>query len=467
MNTKPRILRTPSSHPLNTEIASGNAEDREDLTVYPYECDYASINIEIPDEWRPDVQFKDITVPCLDQNTCGSCWAFASVGSLSERLNHYYGYRVLDEMLSPSVMIACDDSLFKASTEYSQVISIFNEAIQRFGCNGNFMSNAVTYLNLYGTYRMFCAPYRLTQTLQELAYNRTNYGYKTSYYQLRKLAFDQDSITTNTCFDYTTNTGYPLGTGSCNGRVFNNNDTPYFEPPRLFRTLFAYTLVQTDESSIMKDIMKWGPMLTSFTVYADFYDFVPTNEGAIYKHSPDSNIVGGHAVVISGWGKESDGTPYWWIKNSWGPDFGINGYFKMLRGSDECGIESNVIGLIPNFFPKNHKVLEQFMIDLQTTKHAFRVKQDSLYPVILQTFLTKYSTSLSPSTIETIYTLDLCQKYPLIDYFFFHIKYPMIFHIDPSTGFNINYVKNLKGIEFAWNPQKTAQIISSKYLFPI
>ena len=49
--------------------------------------------------------------------------------------------------------------------------------------------------------------------------------------------------------------------------------------------------------------------------------------------------LGGHAVSILGWGVE-DGQDYWTLKNSWSTHFGIGGYFKIARGTDECGIES-------------------------------------------------------------------------------------------------------------------------------
>jgi aminopeptidase C len=47
-------------------------------------------------------------------------------------------------------------------------------------------------------------------------------------------------------------------------------------------------------------------------------------------------------VKIIGFG-EQDGTPYWQVANSWGSTWGMNGFFRILRGSDECSIESQCV----------------------------------------------------------------------------------------------------------------------------
>ena len=48
-----------------------------------------------------------------------------------------------------------------------------------------------------------------------------------------------------------------------------------------------------------------------------------------------------HAVVVVGYGTDAEtGEDYWTVKNSWGTTWGEQGYFRIRRGTDECGIES-------------------------------------------------------------------------------------------------------------------------------
>ena len=80
-----------------------------------------------------------------------------------------------------------------------------------------------------------------------------------------------------------------------------------------------------------------GPLDATFIVYADFDEYQP---GEIYSHKSGS-IVGLHSVKIVGWG-EKENVKYWTVQNSWGSNWGDHGFFKIVRGEDDCMFESQV-----------------------------------------------------------------------------------------------------------------------------
>jgi hypothetical protein len=128
----------------------------------------------------------------------------------------------------------------------------------------------------------------------------------------------------------------------------------------LFYGTKAYSLPSRNVKAIQEDILTNGPVTVAFRVYDDFKPFFATNKTGIYHYTKGS-LLGGHGVVIVGWG-EQNGEKYWLVHNSWGPDWGDKGYFRIRRGTDECGIESWMVcaGL-----PKVTKELPSYALPLK------------------------------------------------------------------------------------------------------
>ncbi|GFY38191.1 dipeptidyl peptidase 1 [Trichonephila inaurata madagascariensis] len=97
-----------------------------------------------------------------------------------------------------------------------------------------------------------------------------------------------------------------------------------------------------NEDLMKMELVQNGPIAVSFEVYDDFSSY----EGGIYHHTGiqyrfNPFSITNHAVLAVGYGYDKKtGEKYWIVKNSWGSSWGENGYFRIRRGTNECGIES-------------------------------------------------------------------------------------------------------------------------------
>ncbi|XP_037938586.1 cathepsin B [Teleopsis dalmanni] len=230
-----------------------------------------------------------------DQGSCGSCWAFGAVEAMSDRVCiHSNG--TINFHFSADDLVSCCHTC-------------------GFGCNGGFPGAAWSYWTRKGIVSggpygsdQGCRPYEIAPCEHHVNGSRP--------------ACDGEHGNTPRCQH------------KCQGsyNVAYENDKHFGSK--------AYS-IENNVHMIQKEIQTNGPVEGAFTVYEDLILY---KEG-VYQHV-HGKALGGHAIRILGWGVENS-IPYWLIANSWNTDWGNNGYFKILRGRNHCGIEDSISAGLP------------------------------------------------------------------------------------------------------------------------
>ncbi|KAG5876329.1 hypothetical protein JTB14_004156 [Gonioctena quinquepunctata] len=91
----------------------------------------------------------------------------------------------------------------------------------------------------------------------------------------------------------------------------------------------------TSEEELHQAVGTIGPV--SIAINADSLQLY---EGGIYKPYQCPTEVN-HGVLVVGYADTADlwfDTKFWIVKNSWGEDWGLRGYFLLLRGRGTCGV---------------------------------------------------------------------------------------------------------------------------------
>ncbi|XP_065584830.1 cathepsin B-like isoform X4 [Artemia franciscana] len=254
------------------------------------------VNDVLPEEFDAREKWPDCPTiqEIRDQGSCGSCWAFGAVEAMSDRICIHSGGKVQAHLSADNLVSCCYTC--------------------GFGCNGGFPGMAWRYwvhkgIVSGGNYNTSegCQPYEIPACEHHIDGPRppcTGEG----------------------------------KTPKCHKTCEAGYDVSYEKDLHKGKTSYS---VRSKVEDIQREIMTNGPVEGALTVYEDFINY----KSGVYQHVV-GKALGGHAIRILGWGVE-EGTPYWLIANSWNSDWGDNGYVKLLRGANHCGIEGSITAGLP------------------------------------------------------------------------------------------------------------------------
>jgi len=127
-----------------------------------------------------------------------------------------------------------------------------------------------------------------------------------------------------------------------NGGIASESEYPYdaknenckaSEEPNKAKISGFKDVAKGDEDAL-KDALNKGPV--SVAIEADKMAFQFYHQG-VFDGNCGSQL--DHGVLVVGYGTDEDsGKDYWWVKNSWGEQWGDQGYIRIAMGKDLCGI---------------------------------------------------------------------------------------------------------------------------------
>ena len=220
-----------------------------------------------------------------DQGACGSCWAFATAESITDRI--------------------CINGLDKVRISSEDILSCCDWCGS--GCGGGYPAKAWQYYVQTGV--VTGGPYASNQGCMP-------YEIAPAPGHSHSLMFPREP------------------TPPCTNKCRKGYDKTYNQDKHKGKNSYAVKGVK----KAMQEIVDNGPVTAVFDLYQDFYSY----KSGVYRHTTGFRV-GGHVVKLIGFGNEN-GDDYWLVANSWNKTWGDHGLFKILRGSNECGIEDWIAG---------------------------------------------------------------------------------------------------------------------------
>jgi len=261
-------------------------------------------------DWRNNG--GNFLAPIQNQGQCGSCWTFSASATLESRWAIVHGMAGNVPKLSEQNLVDCCHT---GNSDAS-------------GCDGGWYSNA-------------------------WAYTASKKGSSVGEMTMENQATLPKSIRGQNYlvdYPYTGEGGQSCKFSSADGvgayaTGYSIGEEMYYTNSLYYTTSASHTVTANSPSAI-KAALQTGPI--SVAIDASNNTFSYYKSGTIQADDCGTTI--DHAVNIIGYGSDDNGD-YWLMRNSWGTDWGLDGYMKFARTDTEgskgtCGVQQD--GAYPN-----------------------------------------------------------------------------------------------------------------------
>jgi len=243
---------------------------------------------DLPASYDPrDMNGVDYTTVNRNQHIpvyCGSCWAHGPTSALADRIKMMRKGRFPDINISPQPLVDCVT------------------ANETSGCEGGDPTAAYSWIMKNGVTDDTCSIYT---------------------------ASDDKCAQINICKNCLPTTIFPHIISRC--WAVEKYDT--------------YEIAEhgqvSGEANMMAELAARGPMACGLCVTEEFEDY----DGGIFVDKTGVTCQN-HEISIAGYGEE-DGVKFWIGRNSWGTYWGEEGWFRLIRGVNNMGIEDACDWAVP------------------------------------------------------------------------------------------------------------------------